>query len=127
MEDFIQRSIIAACIGMCGEGGKWKERYKRRAVVIIGRRNDKKKKNLHTLEAQGNIEKFKNRGNVERNHETRFSPFLFSIGSTFVHTQLLPDVHCQIRNNGKDAIYRGNKNRQKFFHTVPFLFHPIIT
>lgn len=44
MEDFIQRSIIAACIGMCGEGGKWKERYKRRAVVIVGRRNDKKKR-----------------------------------------------------------------------------------
>lgn len=74
MEDFIQRSIIiAACIGMRGEGGggKWKERYKRRAVVIVGRRNDKKKKKLHTLEAQGNIEKFKNRESVERNHETR--------------------------------------------------------
>lgn len=49
MEDFIQRSIIAACIGMCGEGGKWKERYKRRAVVIVGRRNDKKKKELAHL------------------------------------------------------------------------------
>lgn len=62
------------------------------------------KKNLHTLEAilkSLKIEKTALKG-IGLNHETHSSMIpLFSIDSTFV-SNYYTDVHCQIRNNGRE-------------------------
>lgn len=79
------------------------------------------------MEAQGNIEKFKNRG-IERHRAKSRNTFpddtLIFYRLHIPRTQLLFDVHCQIRDNGEKEDARQYIAAIKIGRIiVPFLFH----
>ena len=70
------------------------------------------------MEARGNIEKFKNRGNgIERHRAKSRNTFLVDALIFYRHfprTQLSFDVHCQIRDNGGEE--KENEDAKQYIY-----------